>query len=99
MRLGIFLPNWIGDVAMATPAIRALRKHAAAGGELTAIMRPYVAEALGGNPWFDAEILYDKKSSADAQLQWPAVQQKLRAANFDAVVLLTNSLRTGWMAY
>jgi heptosyltransferase-2 len=98
MRLGIFLPNWIGDVAMATPAIRALRKHVGAG-ELIAIMRPYVAEALGGNPWFDAEILYDKKSSADADLQWPAVQQKLRGANFDAVVLLTNSLRTGWMAY
>lgn len=98
MRLGIFLPNWIGDVAMATPAIRALRKYVG-DGQLTAIMRPYVAEALGGNPWFDAEILYDKKSSADAELQWPAVQRKLRAANLDAVVLLTNSLRTGWMAY
>ncbi|MBL9162041.1 MAG: glycosyltransferase family 9 protein [Planctomycetaceae bacterium] len=98
MRLGIFLPNWIGDVAMATPAIRALRKYVAAG-ELIAIMRPYVAEALGGNPWFDAEILYDKKSSAAADLQWPAVQRKLRDANLDAVVLLTNSLRTGWMAY
>lgn len=98
MRLGIFLPNWIGDVAMATPAIRALRKHFA-DGQLTAIMRPYVAEALGGNPWFDAEILYDKKSSAAAELHWPAVQRKLRDAKFDAVVLLTNSLRTGWMAY
>lgn len=98
MRLGIFLPNWIGDVAMATPAVRALRKHVA-DGQLTAIMRPYVAEALGGNPWFDAEILYDKKSSADPALHWPAVLQRLRDADFDAVVLLTNSLRTGWMAY
>lgn len=98
MRLGVFLPNWIGDVAMATPAIRALRRHVA-GGELIAVMRPYVAEALNGNPWFDAEILYDKKSSVDAQLQWPAVQQKLREARLDAALLLTNSLRTGWMAY
>ncbi|WP_428307589.1 lipopolysaccharide heptosyltransferase II [Lacipirellula sp.] len=98
MRLGIFLPNWIGDVAMATPAIRALRKHVA-GGELIAVMRPYVAEALGGNPWFDGQILYDKKSSAAAELQPPAVRQKLRDARFDAVVLLTNSLRTAWMAY
>lgn len=98
MRLGIFLPNWIGDVAMATPAIRALRRFVGEG-SLIAIMRPYVAEALGGNPWFDAQILYDKKSSADAALKWPAVQQKLRDAELDAVVLLTNSLRTGWMAY
>ena len=98
MRLGIFLPNWIGDVAMATPAIRALRKYVGAG-QLTAIMRPYVADALGGNPWFDAEILYAKKSNADPELQWPSVQRKLRDARLDAAVLLTNSLRTGWMAY
>jgi heptosyltransferase II len=98
MRLGVFLPNWIGDVAMATPAVRALRKLVGTG-RLTAVMRPYVAEALGGNPWFDDAILYDKKSSADEQLRWPAVEQKLREADFDAVVLLTNSLRTGWMAY
>ena len=24
-RIGLFLPNWIGDVVMATPAIRAVR--------------------------------------------------------------------------
>lgn len=98
MRLGIFLPNWIGDVAMATPAIRALRRMVG-DGQMTAVMRPYVAEALSGNPWFDAQVLYEKKSTADAAFLWPAVQQKLREAKFDAVVLLTNSLRTGWMAY
>ncbi len=27
MRIGVFLPNWIGDVVMATPALRALRQH------------------------------------------------------------------------
>lgn len=65
MRLGIFLPNWIGDVAMATPAIRALRRMVG-DGQMTAVMRPYVAEALSGNPWFDAQVLYEKKSTADA---------------------------------
>ena len=97
MRLGIFLPNWIGDVVMATPAIRALRKLAG-DGKLVGVMRPYVAEVLAGSEWFDQRIIYAKKSDK-TELQWPAVRAQLRAAQLDAAVLLTNSLRTGWMAY
>jgi heptosyltransferase-2 len=103
MRLGVFLPNWVGDVVMATPAIRALRKYVG-DGELVGVMRPYVAEVLAGSPWFDETILYAKRAGAGAgptpaELLWPAVRRRLREARLDAVVLLTNSLRTGWMAY
>jgi heptosyltransferase-2 len=98
MRLGVFLPNWIGDVVMATPAIRALRKLIGDNGELIGIMRPYVADVLDGTNWLDAQILYGKSASrfrmADAD-----VYRKLRAARLDAVVLLTNSLRTAWIAW
>lgn len=99
MRLGVFLPNWVGDVVMATPAIRALRKLAG-DGELIGVMRPYVAEVLAGCEWFDDAILYSKKEKASGpEYQWPAVRQRLRAARLDAAVLLPNSLRTAWMAY
>ena len=99
MRLGVFLPNWVGDVVMATPAIRALRKLAG-DGQLVGVMRPYVAEVLAGSQWFNESIVYAKKEKAPtADLQWPAVRAQLRAARLDAVVLLTNSLRTAWMAY
>ena len=27
-RIAVFLPNWIGDVVMATPAVRAVRERA-----------------------------------------------------------------------
>src|SRR5262245_44129977 len=90
MRLGVFLPNWVGDVVMATPAIRALRMRAG-DGALVGGMRPYVAEVLEGSEWFDETIVY-AKGQGDAIAA-------LRAARLDAVVLLTNSLRTGWMAY
>ncbi len=102
MRLGVFLPNWIGDVVMATPALRALRKMVGDGGTLVGVMRPYVAEVLKGTTWIDQKILYEKKPKPDASadvLAWPAVSGALRQAELDAVVLLTNSLRTGWMAY
>ena len=52
MTIVVFLPNWIGDVAMATPAIRALRNHFTAE-RLIGVMRPHLQGLLGGNPWFD----------------------------------------------
>lgn len=98
MRLGIILPNWIGDVVMATPTLRALRKHVSGDGKIVGIMRPYVAQVLAGNPWLDETICYSKKKS-DTALSGFQLRRRLQAANLDAVVLLTNSLRTAWMAW
>ena len=95
MRLGVFLPNWIGDVVMATPTLRALRKHVGPEGRVVGVMRPYVAEVLAGNGWIDETICYQKGQAETAS---SAVRQ-LRAARLDAAVLLTNSLRTAWMAW
>jgi heptosyltransferase-2 len=87
---------------MATPALRALRKHVG-GGELVGVMRPYVADVLAGSDRLDDEILYEKgsrrRTNVPARLRWPAVRARLREARLDAVVLLTNSFRTAWMAY
>jgi heptosyltransferase-2 len=98
MRLGIFLPNWIGDVVMATPAIRALRTLVGPQGRLIGIMRPYVAEVLAGTNWLDESIYYDKPARR-VSLASADVYRALRAARLDRVVLLTNSLRTAWIAW
>ncbi|WP_425398041.1 lipopolysaccharide heptosyltransferase II [Aeoliella sp.] len=98
MRLAVFLPNWIGDVVMATPALRALKKMVGDDGDLIGVMRPYVSEVLAGSPWLDEEILYSPKVKAGDRRQSGAIA-KLRAARVDMAVLLTNSLRTGWMAW
>lgn len=98
MRLGVFLPNWIGDVVMATPALRMLRTLAGDQGQLVGIMRPYVADVLEGTNWFDMQVLYDKPRHR-FQLVSDEALRKLRAARLQQVVLLTNSLRTAWMAW
>ncbi|WP_442485233.1 lipopolysaccharide heptosyltransferase II [Aeoliella sp. SH292] len=98
MRLAVFLPNWIGDVVMATPALRALRRVAGENGQLIGVMRPYVAEVLAGTPWLDEEILYSPDAKK-GDLRQSAALARLRAARPDRIVLFTNSLRTGWMAY
>ncbi|MGI9456996.1 MAG: lipopolysaccharide heptosyltransferase II [Aeoliella sp.] len=98
MRLAVFLPNWIGDVVMATPALRALRKLVGDGGHLIGVMRPYVSETLAGTSWLDEEILY-KPGTKSGDRKPATATAKLRAARPDVAVLLTNSVRTGWMAW
>src|SRR5437870_2287005 len=52
MKLALFLPNWVGDVVMVTPALRALREHFA-GAHLVGVLKPYVAGVLEGSSWLD----------------------------------------------
>ncbi len=98
MRLGVFLPNWIGDVVMATPALRAMRKLVGDEGRLVGIMRPYVADVLAGTGWLDQQIIYDKPPH-----RWGVasreVHNSLRTAKLDRVILLTNSFSTAWLAW
>ena len=63
MQLAVFLPNWIGDVVMATPALCALRKYIGSGGRMLGVMRPYVADVLAGTTWFDDFMIYEKRAT------------------------------------
>jgi heptosyltransferase-2 len=98
MKLGVFLPNWIGDVVMAGPSLRALRKHTGRQATLLGIVRPYVADVLAGTPWLDDLLLYDPRAGESA-LGMRRLVQRLRQERLDAVVLMTNSLRTGLLAW
>ena len=95
-RIAVFLPNWIGDVVMATPAVQAIRV-AFPSAELIAVCKPYVADVLGGNPWFRQVILADKHGRRSQRLF--SVAAKLRASHPDAAVLFPNSFRTALIAW
>jgi heptosyltransferase-2 len=98
MNIGMVLPNWAGDLAMATPAIRAVRKHVGSQARLVGILRPYAAGVLSGLDWFDELTLYDPKSR-DRSLGTLALVQRLRARGLDTILLFSNSLRTGAVAW
>lgn len=93
----VFCPNLIGDTVMATPAIRALRR-AHPDARIAAVVKPHVAPTLDGNPWFDETILFNPKSAQPSERLW-ALVRRLRAARFDAAVLLPNSIRTALAAW
>lgn len=97
MRIGVFLPNWIGDVAMATPALRAVRDQFP-DAEIVGIMRPYVADVLAGTGLLDRTMFYNPRGS-DTSQKGSTFVRALRAERFDTALLLTNSLRTAWLSW
>ncbi len=94
-RLALFLPNWIGDVVMATPAIRAVREHFP-DAELLAVCKPYVGETLAGASWFERTILFGK--GGPREHRFSNVVRELRRNPIDAAVLFPNSFRAALLA-
>ena len=93
--IALFLPNWIGDVVMATPAVRVIRT-AFPKARLLAVVKPYVAETLSGCPWFDRIVVFDR-SGLNGPGFWSTVRT-LRRERVDAAVLFPNSLRSALLA-
>ncbi|MFQ3592367.1 MAG: lipopolysaccharide heptosyltransferase II [Gemmataceae bacterium] len=87
--VALFLPGWVGDVVMATPAIRALRRffHDA---RIIGVLKPYVAEVVAGSDWFDAFVPLERT--------W-ATGWKLRRERLDLAVLFPNSFRSALIAW
>ena len=93
MNLAVFLPNWVGDVVMATPALRALRRRYPSD-RIVGVLRPYVAQVLEGSSWLDKQILAD----AEGWFGWLRTALQLRREQIDVAVLLTNSFRAALIA-
>jgi heptosyltransferase-2 len=96
MRVAVFLPNWVGDVVMATPAIHALRERYA-DARFFAVAKPYVAGVLDGSPWFDELVEFDKNGGPNKGTM--AVARRLLAERIDLAVLFPNTLRSALAAW
>ncbi len=96
MKRAVWLPNWIGDAVMATPALRLLRDRFP-DNELIGIYRVPNDDVLAGSDLLDGMIL-DQSSSKFSWKQKTAFLRKLRAERFDEIILMTNSLRTAAVA-
>jgi len=97
MKIGIFLPNWLGDVVMATPALRAMRRHFGPRARLIGIMRPYLADVLRGTDWLDEQWYFDPRGKSSDAGHWSLIR-KMRKEKLDVALLLPNSMRTAVVA-
>ena len=83
---------------MATPALRAMRRHFGPQAQIVGILRPYLADVLAGTGWLDEQWFFDPRAKDRGLHSW-AVARRMRAERFDLAVLLTNSLRTAAVAW
>jgi len=100
MHVAVILPNWVGDVVMATPLLRALRGHLGAAARITAVLRPGYEDLLAGTDWVDAIIPYCRRAGRDdPAVGFQAVSRRLRADRPDAALMLPNSLSSAALAW
>lgn len=96
MKIGVFLPNWIGDVCMATPTLLAIRRFYS-DAEIIGIARPGPSMLVTSQPFIDRTISYKAKAKPPL-LNRRRLVQTLRREKVDLAVLLTNSLGTALLA-
>jgi heptosyltransferase II len=97
MKVALFLPNWIGDAVMATPALRALRKRFTQA-EMVAVLRPPVSDVLAGLDLVDRSIVHDPRGQS-REGRGRTFLRRLKQERFDLAVLFPNSLRSAWLAW
>jgi heptosyltransferase-2 len=85
-RLLIVAPNWLGDAVMALPAIADVRRQAARA-EIAVVARPSLA------PLFSMVDEVDRVLQLDSLLPLRTVAGELARHDFDAALLLPNSMR------
>lgn len=95
MKIAVFLPNWIGDAVMATPALRALRNEFS-DAEIIAIQKSYVADVLDGLDLVDRSIDWVSGKKLGEQFRF---LRQLRQERFDLAVLFPNSFRSACLTY
>jgi heptosyltransferase-2 len=97
-RLLVVIPNWVGDVVLATPVLAALRAHFAAA-RITYLMRPYVAEIVDGGGWHDEVVQWPEGRGLTREVRTWRMARRLRESRLDVALLLTNSFRSALVVW
>lgn len=89
------MPNWIGDMVMATPILSELRK-AYPRARITAMCRAPICDLLREDPEVDELFCFSKTSSFSRRSDKKNIVEKLRHGKYDLGILLTHSLSSAW---
>jgi heptosyltransferase-2 len=97
-RLLVVLPNWVGDLVLATPALRAIRTQFPEA-YIAALVKPPFREILSGGDWADEILVWPVgRTRPHKRRGFLGLAQELREKQFDTAVLLTNSFRSALLA-
>lgn len=89
------MPNWIGDLVMATPILSDLRR-AYPNARITAMCRSPICELLKEDPEIDELFCFSKASGFGRRTERRNIIEKLRTGGYDLGILLTHSFSSAW---
>ncbi|UCH63015.1 MAG: lipopolysaccharide heptosyltransferase II [Fidelibacterota bacterium] len=97
MRIGIYAPNWIGDAVLSLPFLNRCRRSFPKA-HITVIAKTRVAAIFMHHPSIDSTVPF---SGAQLKGFFPTTHsgRSLRAADFDRFYLLSDSLRSAYLAW
>ena len=94
----VVMPTWVGDVVMATPALRAIRRRFGEA-HITLLLRPNTCEVVQGGLWMDDVLEWQPvRKGLRAVFDPFAIAATLRRRRFDWAILLSNAFRTALVA-
>lgn len=89
------MPNWVGDLVMATPVLSDLRK-AFPLAKITAMCRNPMGELLLENPEIDEIFCFTKTSRLVRRNEKKNLMDRLQKGAYDLGVLLPNTFSSAW---
>lgn len=92
------MPNWLGDLVMATPVLADLR-GSFPNARITAMCQSNVAALLEHDPHLDEIYSYKRPNGWLHHVHHVEIIQPLRQGGYDLGVLLTNSFSSAWWFY
>ena len=89
-RILVRLPNWLGDVVMATPLLRTLRESFPRA-HLAVLVAPGGAQVIEGRAGIDEVIVFRKKDEHRGLRGMQRLAERVREGRFDLAVCCPNS--------
>lgn len=89
------MPNWLGDLVMATPVLADLRAHWPQA-KITAMCQSNVAALLKNDPHLSEVYSYHRPSGWIHRHQHLEIMESLQHGEYDLGILLTNSFSSAW---
>jgi heptosyltransferase-2 len=89
--------NWLGDLVMSLPALRAIRRMCP-GSRLSILIKHDLATFFDGARWIDEVIQYSDKPGIPGLAGTARIISRIRSGRFDLAILFPNSFSSAlWM--
>jgi len=100
-RMLVVLPNWVGDLVLATPALRIIRERFA-DTHIAFLLRSNLEDILSGGQWADETIRWPASTKGQSRPKrrqgFLGFAAELRERRYDWAVLFSNSFRAALLA-